>query len=152
MLKKIVVLGSLVIFVFGLSGCATARKQKELEIQGLRNQISVLESQLQSKDEEISSLRETIVRQQEKESQEAVKKSSSKKKVIAEAKSRPKTKQIQIALKNAGFYNGAIDGKKGKQTREAIRAFQRANNLAVTGKADRQTWSVLKSYLYKKEK
>ena len=104
MAKRIVVLASLVIFVVGLSGCATARKQKELEIQGLKNQITVLESQLQSKDEEMGSLRETISRQQEKAAQDVIKKSGSKKKVIAEAKSRPKTKQIQVALKNGGFY------------------------------------------------
>ena len=152
MAKRIVVLASLVIFVVGLSGCATARKQKELEIQGLKNQITVLESQLQSKDEEMGSLRETISRQQEKAAQDVIKKSGSKKKVIAEAKSRPKTKQIQVALKNGGFYTGAVDGKKGRQTREAIRAFQRANNLNVTGKADKSTWALLKSYLYKKEK
>ena len=151
MARKIAVLASLVVFVIGLTGCATARKQKELEIQGLKNQVSVLESQLQSRDEEINSLRDALAKQQEKETPEALARVS-KKSIIAEAKSRPKTKQVQIALKNAGFYAGSIDGKKGRLTRAGIKAFQKANNLTVTGKTDRQTWALLKENLYKKEK
>lgn len=151
MARRIVVLALLVVFVMGMSGCATARKQKELEIQGLKNQVSVLESQLQSRDEEINSLKDALSKQQEKEPREVLTRPS-KKRVIAEVKSRPKTKQLQIALKNAGFYTGSIDGKKGRLTREGIKAFQKANNLAVTGKTDRQTWALLKGNLYKKEK
>lgn len=147
MLKKWVILSILVIFAFSLTGCATARKQKDLEIQGLRNQISVLESQIQSKDEEINSLRETSAR-----SQEEATKQISRKKVIGEVKSRPNVKQIQIALVNAGYNAGSLDGRMGKQTRQAIKAFQRANNLAVDGKAGKQTWNLLKEYLYKKVK
>jgi peptidoglycan hydrolase-like protein with peptidoglycan-binding domain len=147
MLKKWVILSILVIFAFSLTGCATARKQKDLEIQGLRNQISVLESQIQSKDEEINSLRETSAK-----SQEEATKQISRKKVIGEVKSRPNVKQIQIALVNAGYNAGSLDGRMGKQTRQAIKAFQRANNLAVDGKAGKQTWNLLKEYLYKKVK
>ncbi|MDD2690142.1 MAG: peptidoglycan-binding protein [Candidatus Omnitrophica bacterium] len=142
MVKNVVVFIVIGFFAFSLSGCATARKQKELEIQGLRNQISVLETQLQSKDEEINALRETIKAEEEKKV----------KIVIGEAKSRPSAKQIQIALKNAGYEPGAIDGKMGKQTRDAIKAFQRANNLSADGKVGRKTWGLLKVHLYKKEK
>lgn len=151
MARRIAVLVSLVVFVIGLTGCATARRQKDLEIQGLKNQVSVLESQLQSKDEEINSLKDALAKQQEKETRKGLTRVS-KKRAIAEVKSRPKTKQVQIALKNAGFYTATIDGKNGKLTREAIKAFQKANNLSVTGKTDRQTWALLKGYLYKKEK
>ena len=147
MLKKWVILSILVIFVFSLTGCATARKQRDLEVQGLRNQISVLEAQIQSKDEEINSLKETSAK-----SQEEATKQISRKKVIGEVKSRPNVKQIQIALVNAGYNPGSLDGRMGKQTRQAIKAFQRANNLAVDGKAGKQTWNLLKEYLYKKVK
>ena len=149
MLKKCVVFSALLVFLVSLSGCATTRKQNDLQMQGLRNQISVLETQLQSKDEEISSLREALARSGE--AKPAVK-MAGKKKVIGEIKSRPKVKQIQIALSNAGYNPGAIDGRMGRQTREAIRAFQRANNLAVDGKVGKRTWSLLKEYLYKKVK
>jgi murein L,D-transpeptidase YcbB/YkuD len=149
MLKKCVVFSALLVFLVSLSGCATTRKQNDLQMQGLRNQISVLETQLQSKDEEISSLREALAKSGE--AKPAVK-MAGKKKVIGEIKSRPNVKQIQIALSNAGYNPGAIDGRMGRQTREAIRAFQRANNLAVDGKVGKRTWGLLKEYLYKKVK
>ncbi|MFA5075640.1 MAG: peptidoglycan-binding protein, partial [Candidatus Babeliales bacterium] len=46
---------------------------------------------------------------------------------------KPKKKEIQTALKNAGFYAGEIDGKFGPKTKKAIEEFQAANNLAVDG-------------------
>ncbi len=61
---------------------------------------------------------------------------------------KPTNKDIQIALKNAGFYNGDIDSKIGPKTRKAILEFQAKNNLAVDGKVGPKTWSVLKEYLY----
>jgi Putative peptidoglycan binding domain len=43
-----------------------------------------------------------------------------------------KMMKIQQALKDKGFDPGPIDGVAGAKTREAIRAFQKANNLHVT--------------------
>jgi peptidoglycan hydrolase-like protein with peptidoglycan-binding domain len=40
--------------------------------------------------------------------------------------------KIQQALKDKGFDPGPVDGKAGPKTRDAIRAFQKANNLHVT--------------------
>ena len=150
MLKKVLGLVLVTVFLVSLSGCATARKQNDLEIQGLKNQISVLESQLQSKDEEINSLKETLASQPQPK-EEAVK-CAKKKKVIGEVKSRPSIRQVQIALQNAGFDPGLVDGKMGKQTREAIKSFQRAHNLPADGKVGRKTWGELKEYLYQKVK
>ena len=150
MLSRIGVYLVLLIFVFSLAGCATARKQNDMEMQGLRNQISVLETQLQTKDEEIVSLRETLAKTGEEKG--VLARGIVKTKVIPEIKSRPKMKQVQLALKNAGFNPGRIDGKMGRQTREAIRAFQRENNLAVDGRVGKRTWALLKEYLYKKIK
>jgi peptidoglycan hydrolase-like protein with peptidoglycan-binding domain len=133
-----------VVFVASLSGCATTRKNNELEMQGLRNQVSALESQLAAKDEEINSLRESALRSSEILDQAAQK--------TGETKSRPSAKQIQTALKNAGYYQGAVDGKIGKGTREAIKAFQSANNLSADGKVGKKTWTLLKKYLEEKVK
>jgi len=149
MLKKIALM-LIPIFLISLSGCATARKQKDLEIQGLRNQISVLQAQIQSKDEEINSLKEALNKATEEKL--PVAKAVSKKRVVGEIKSRPSARHIQIALKNAGYNPGTLDGKMGKQTRDAIKAFQRANNLPVDGKVGKQTWSLLGKYLYQKVK
>jgi peptidoglycan hydrolase-like protein with peptidoglycan-binding domain len=150
MRNKVITFCVLFIFLISLSGCATARKQKDLEIQGLKNQISVLEAEIQSKDEEISSLRDALSKTVEQKAELA--KEVGRKKVIGEAKSRPSVKQIQIALTNAGYNPGSIDGRMGKQTREAIKAFQKANNLKEDGKVGKETWSLLRGYLYKKIK
>ena len=60
---------------------------------------------------------------------------------------RPTVREIQTALKNAGFYIAMIDGKKGPLTKRAIEDFQRANNLEVDGKVGIKTWTVLSPYL-----
>jgi len=150
MLRRASTFFVLFVFLFSLTGCATIRKQKDLETQGLKNQISVLEAQIQAKDEEISSLRENLAKASEQKTE--LTKVVSKKKVIGEVKSRPNVRQVQIALQNAGYYSGAIDGRKGKQTRDAIKAFQKANNLRADGRIGKKTWDLLKEYLYKKNK
>jgi len=52
-------------------------------------------------------------------------------------------RQAQIALKNRGFDPGAIDGMLKPQTQDALRAFQAASNLPVTGTFDGQTQAAL---------
>lgn len=64
-----------------------------------------------------------------------------------EITSSDKSKQIQIALKNSGFYKGEIDGKIGPRTKTAIRAFQKAKNLNLDGVVGSKTWEELKKYL-----
>ena len=60
---------------------------------------------------------------------------------------KPTNKQIQTALKNAGFYNGSIDGVIGPKTLKAIKEFQAKNNLKVDGKVGPKTWALLSRYL-----
>ena len=45
----------------------------------------------------------------------------------------------QEALRREGFDPGPIDGVMGPRTVAAIEAFQKAENLSVTGRADAQT-------------
>ena len=54
--------------------------------------------------------------------------------------------KIQTALKNAGLYNGSIDGKIGPGSRKAIETFQQQNGLKVDGKVGPKTWSLLEPY------
>lgn len=152
MVKKFALV--MAISVFLLSGCATGRKQKDLEIQGLRNQVSVLEAQIQSKDEEINSLKEALGKSvpQEEKNMRAASFGKKRRRMAAEVKSRPNIRQIQVTLKNAGYDPGVIDGRMGKQTKEAIKAFQLANNLPADGRVGRQTWNLLRKYLYQKVK
>ena len=146
MFKRVMVFCFMVVMAVSFSGCATFGKKKDLEIQGLKNQVTALESQLQGKDQEISGLKEELDRAAQERS------NLSQNKGIFEAKSRPTNKQIQLALVNAGYNPGKVDGRMGKQTREAIKAFQKANNLPVNGKVGKQTWEALKGNLANKVK
>jgi peptidoglycan hydrolase-like protein with peptidoglycan-binding domain len=58
-----------------------------------------------------------------------------------------RNKEIQTALKNAGLYTGAIDGKIGPKTKAAIMEFQRAKGLKVDGKVGPKTWAELEKLL-----
>lgn len=60
---------------------------------------------------------------------------------------RPTTHEIQTALKNAGFYSGTVDGKKGPMTKKAVEDFQKANGLAADGKVGLKTWALLSKHL-----
>ena len=46
--------------------------------------------------------------------------------------------EVQQALARAGYYRGAIDGVVGNGTRNAIRAYERANGLRVDGQIDQE--------------
>jgi len=48
-------------------------------------------------------------------------------------------RQAQQKLKDDGDYTGQIDGLAGPQTHQAVMAYQKKNNLKVTGRLDRQT-------------
>jgi len=142
MVKKVKILSLIILFIFfiSLTGCASLRK-KDLTSQELRNQTQALEAELQKKNEEIALLKERLKEKEE------ISKSS-----FPEAKRRPSVKQIQLALRNAGYNPGPIDGRMGKQTRQAIKTFQKANGLTPDGKIGRKTWELLRQYLYKKDK
>ncbi len=57
------------------------------------------------------------------------------------------SRDIQKALKNAGYYNGPIDGKVGSGTRSAIKQFQEDQGLSADGVCGRNTWSKLQPFL-----
>ena len=57
------------------------------------------------------------------------------------------SKDIQKALKNAGYYNGTVDGKIGNATRSALKQFQEDQGLNADGVCGRKTWAKLRSFL-----
>ena len=60
---------------------------------------------------------------------------------------KPTEKEIQQALKNAGLYDGEVDGKIGHRSKKAIEEFQTQNNLKADGKVGSKTWQKLKEHL-----
>ena len=58
-----------------------------------------------------------------------------------------RNKDIQKALKNAGFYTGSVDGKLGPKTKKAIEEFQSSKGLKADGKVGPKTWVELEKYL-----
>jgi len=141
--KGVILFLAVAFLAVSLVGCATTAKKATPE-QESKDQVSSLEKQVQDKDLEISNLRDALAAAiQEKENFE-------KGKICTSAKYT--MKDVQTALKNAGFDPGTIDGKGGKQTREAIKAFQKANGLVADGKVGKKTWVALSQYSEKKIK
>lgn len=54
---------------------------------------------------------------------------------------------VQKALKNAGFDPGAVDGRSGRKTQEAIRAFQKSSGLSPDGRVGFQTLNELSKFI-----
>jgi len=57
--------------------------------------------------------------------------------------SQEQIRKAQKHLKQAGFYQGSIDGQIGPQTQEAIREYQQARGLPQTGRLDEPTKQLL---------
>ncbi len=56
-------------------------------------------------------------------------------------------REVQLALKAAGFDPGSLDGRMGPRTRTAIRDFQVAQGLPADGKVGPKTWDKLEPFL-----
>ncbi len=55
------------------------------------------------------------------------------------ASNRHDIKKVQESLRDKGYYHADVDGALGPQTREAIRQYQKSENLPVTGRLDGET-------------
>lgn len=134
------VLTGLVIFV--ISGCGTVPKKFQEEVGGIKTRVETLESRVEGVEARQSDAERAAADEAEKERRV-------KTNISTRSKSRKgvaSTKEIQISLKNAGFYKGSIDGIKGANTKKAIREFQEANGLTVDGKVGPKTWELLSRY------
>jgi len=69
--------------------------------------------------------------------------SASGQRMAGQQLSKDKVKEIQEALKDKGNDPGQIDGIMGPKTQQALRAFQKSENLQVTGRVDEKTASAL---------
>lgn len=131
-----------VLLISFLTGCATTapqnqKQQLKEQVNELQERIRILEGELQTKAREISELENEL---------EKTRKTKQTETTYIEQLS---IRQIQTALKNANFYKGAVDGKLGKQTKSAIKQFQKANGLKADGIVGRRTTIELNKYLNK---
>jgi peptidoglycan hydrolase-like protein with peptidoglycan-binding domain len=120
-----------VFFGVALAGCATMRPSAELEtrVGALENRVGVLEADSQSAAPRVPETGFNMGDSAGVDIQDMTK------------------KDIQKALKNAGYYDGAIDGKIGPKTRAAIKAFQGDKGLKEDGIPGSQTKEKRAKYL-----
>lgn len=148
-----------------LCGCLTlpARSQKKdlllQEVNELSLQVHSLEQEnrlLQQKSLEQSLKSERDIAQMKDEIADLKVKQQAQTKLLlkqmAEAQTaKPEIKltnsNIQRALEAAGYNIGIVDGKIGPKTREAVLAFQQANDLPPNGIVKGATWAKLKGFL-----
>ena len=148
--------GRMVVVVIGagmLSGCATGKTRADLA--RLQSQVGLLEErvgQLErsglSGSPSTSSWSETSPAAGAAAAPvtEPAKGAVTVKHASSKSTLKPTTREIQQALKNAGFYQGPVDGKMGAQTGDAIKEFQRVHGLTDDGVAGKHTWAKLKAY------
>ena len=145
--------------VLSLTGCVTTQN-KSASMDQLQIRVVDLEKKVEERDSEIVDLKyqvKDLASRMENQgggsssepvstytSSGAIDQSGSSDGVIKVSAS---VSDVQKALKNAGFYKGAIDGKIGQQTKKAIESFQRQHNLTADGVIGRRTWEELKVYL-----
>ena len=83
----------------------------------------------------------------ESKNEYALKSKDTKQKDAKDSGFKPNSRDIQIALKNAGFDPGSLDGKIGPKTRQAIKDFQKSKGLVPDGVVGPKTWASLSKYL-----
>lgn len=136
------------VFVFGMlgvlataTGCAPKKTVKK--VNAIEAQIGVITDELTRMDQSIAEL------QTQQGGQASFAPSGAANTAIYRTPSgfELPSANIQRALKNAGYYQGNVDGKVGPATKDAVKAFQGDNGLTADGVVGRQTWDKLKAYL-----
>ena len=162
-----------------VAGCATAKRQ-ETAVQDLKAQVGVLESRVTAIDERQQTIEQKAWNQREDVAYLKGKTANTPTNVSITTMAQPdedavltgghraggknrgylyhrpklsmSPKEIQLALKRAGYYTGHLDGHIGRRTKKAIRAFQSANGLRPDGIVGPQTWDKLQTYLLAKRR
>lgn len=149
----------IVIGLIAFSGCASRKTGKKVDT--LQNQMSAVTDELVRLDQSLQDTRSALAAEEARKSQLQGELGATEERIGALQEEEGVIKgiyrtpsgfelpavNIQKALKKAGYYNGALDGKVGPGTRDAIRAFQQDNGLGADGVCGRKTWAKLKVYL-----
>ena len=125
------------------TGCAAAtRSSKAGETDQLKNQVTSLENQVSELNQKVAELSQTS---------SAPNRYASRTNITPAQRVMLSPKKIQVALKTAGYYSGPVDGKIGKQTRDAVKEFQKANGLNPDGVVGSKTAAALNNAIGKNE-
>lgn len=125
--------------VLFIAGCATTRAKKA-DMPDADSQLVQMQTQVQALEQENQELRSQM-ESQERSAGDFSGSSSSKSDILRVSGVTPT--QLQKALRRAGYDPGPIDGRIGKKTRAAVKAFQRRQNLKADGIVGERTWSAL---------
>ena len=127
------------------SGCASKKKTSK-QISALEAQVGVLTDEVSRLDQSLQEVRGGVQAQGESASPARISGSSGSIYRTPSGFELP-SNNIQAALKNAGYYQGNVDGKIGSASKDALKAFQKDNGLEADGVCGRRTWDKLKPYL-----
>lgn len=149
--KSAILLSVAVLTAFIISGCGTSQKKVQSEVTGIKTRVETLESRVEGVEAKQAEVERTTAEQAQaldelKTTSQPM--ANSNISIKTRENSQPgRMRDIQQALKNAGYYDGKIDGVKGKGTKKAIKEFQKANGLTADGVVGRRTWEALSSHL-----
>jgi len=144
-----------------LTGCATTGKQPS-SVSQLQIRVAQIESQLDAQDQDIAGIKSSVseiarhIQQTSRASSSSTTPKVREQRTVSKATLSDKEgilrvpvspKEVQKALKGAGYYLGAIDGKLGEGSQKAIKEFQVEHELVSDGIIGQQTWDQLKAYL-----
>ncbi len=133
--------------VFVMTGCATTRPKK-VDAQDPNAHISSLQSELAAKDQQIQDLQYQLDNAQAplpSTNFTSGSSSGSSDKYNLLRVSGVSGSDVQKALKRAGYDPGPVDGRLGKKTKSAIKAFQKNQGLTADGIIGEKTWSALRA-------
>ena len=141
-----------VLTAFVVSGCATAKPRhtgKQAAGPAADQPPAALQSELQAKDQQIQDLQYQLEQSRHNPETNYTSANSSGSSKGGKSSlihvSGVSVTDVQRALEKAGFDPGRVDGKIGKKTKAAIKAFQRAHNLKADGVIGEKTWKTLQS-------
>ncbi|MFH1777198.1 MAG: peptidoglycan-binding protein [Candidatus Omnitrophota bacterium] len=141
----VVILG---LMILGFNGCATTRSSDREELEKMQRHVFELETELKRQKEKNQMLQRELSCDKDRTTESSSLpggKLTKNKEISKEA-----VKQIQTALRNAGYYTGTVDGIIGPRTKKAIKTFQKKHGLIADGEVGNKTWFKLSKYLYKK--
>ena len=164
-LNQLTILNSVILTLsfFFFTGCVTTRPQQKDTFLDEINQLSLkvhsLEQENRTLQQENGENERTVAQLEDNIANLKVEQTAQIKPNLpaqfTKTNSRPlkrTNKNIQRALKTAGYDIGTVDGKIGPRTRSAIVAFQKTNGLNADGTVGVNTWAKLQTYLAKTDK